>query len=124
MNPEWKMEIGPDRRRAPRFQCFNYRECPIDFEEAPGGGRLSDLSREGLSLQSSRPLQVNQTYHLKIVDLKSGKRIPCEIHVMWVRVDENNQCTCGARIVQMDAADKMDFLDVLYEDWKREVLAY
>jgi len=122
MNPEWKMSSVQERRKAPRFECQSPRECPVDFDGAAAGARLFDLSREGLSLQSPSPLQVNQTYHLKISDPKSRKKISCEARIMWTRTDEKNQCACGASIVQMDPAEKMDLLDILYDDWKKVVL--
>jgi len=123
MAPEWKMLSTEEKRRNPRFERPDSRECPIDFEGLATGAQLSDLSRDGLSFQSPSPLQVNQTYHLRISDLKSEKKIPCEVQVMWTSMGENGQCTCGAKIVQMDPSDKMDLLDVFYDDWKKGVLS-
>ncbi len=117
-----KIGIMDDRRRTPRFDCPEFRESQVNFQNGGTAGRLWGLSRDGLSMELSQSPEVNGQYQVTLTDFNSERKISCEINVVWVRPMQTQNFKCGARIVQMDPADKMDLLDVLYEDWKKELL--
>ena len=124
MSIEQMSDALAERRKNPRFECYASRDFQIDFDGNVEAARLSNMSRDGVSFQTNQSLGKDQTYQLHINDLNAEKKIPCEVRVMWVQSqgDQENS-SCGARIVRMDPADKMDLLDILYEDWKRKILS-
>ena len=111
-----------EKRKNPRFNCSNPEKCPIDFKEHKGKGRLLNLSRSGIALQSSEHLEKDKTYQFEIGSHLLDRLISCEARVLWTREETGTRKhTCGARILQMDPSSKIDLLDTLYEDWKQKV---
>ncbi len=112
-----------ERRRNPRFACLKPREWQMVMEGQPQTARLSNLSRNGLSLESSSPLRENEAYQFTIHAIDSKNSVPCEVRIAWVRPAANgNGCICGARLTRMDPSSKVDLLDILYQDWKQRVV--
>ena len=111
-----------EKRRNPRFSCSESNVCPVDFKDDYATGQLSDLSREGLSLKSVKPLNRDDICQLEIWASDLEKPVSCRARIMWVRFDfQKEDYIYGARILHMDPSSKTDLLDVLYQSWKERV---
>ena len=112
-----------EKRKTPRFTCSEAQVCPVDFKDSYETGELFDLSREGLSLKSAKPLNTDDVCRFEIWASDLEKPVSCEARIMWVRFDSDKEdYLYGASILQMDPSSKADLLDVLYQDWKQRVL--
>ncbi len=110
-------------RQNPRFESNHLNDYLIEIPEASSTGRLTNLSRGGLGMKLSRELRRNAQYKFDITSLKSGRRIPCQVKIVWAQTNEaQNTCQCGAKIIDMDPADKVEILDALYEEWKKKAV--
>lgn len=113
-----------EKRKNPRFACLNPQDYPVDFKDKSLKGYLSDLSRNGVSFQSSKPLDKNKLYQFEIWVSALEKPVSCEACVMWSKHELNtDNYVSGARLIRMDPSSKIDVLDVLYQDWKHKTLA-
>lgn len=109
-----------EQRENPRFVCANPKDCFVNFRDQKQSGSLFNLSRKGLAFQTSRQLQKDEVHELKIHAPAFKQPITCEARIVWVRPGPREQyAICGARILRMDPALKMDLLEIFYQDWKK-----
>lgn len=112
-----------EKRKNPRFECSNPKSYPVDFKNQEGAGCLRDLSRQGVAIEFSHHLEKDKDYKFEIWVSTLEKPVSCEARVLWVRSQpENGNYRCGAKILRMDPATKIDLLDILYQDWKQKTL--
>ena len=112
-----------EKRDNPRFSCDSQNTYTVDFPELEASGRLSNLSRSGMAFSVSRQLRENAVYQFNI-NVNDQRAIPCQARIAWVNLDPTTQrCVCGAKIVNMDPADKVDLIDAFYEEWKKGIAA-
>ncbi len=82
-------------------------------------GRLCNLSRSGLGMRLPRELREKAVYTFDIRVVWQAKVVPCQAQIVWANVDpKTDSCFCGARIQQMDKAEKVELLDNFFEIWK------
>lgn len=113
-----------EKRKNPRFECLNPKNYPLGFKDPQGAGSLHDLSRQGMAIEFSHHLEKDKDYKFEIWVSTLEKSVSCEARVLWVRSQpKSGNYLCGAKILQMDPATKIDLLDILYQDWKQKALA-
>ena len=117
--------MATEKRKNPRFKCAKPQNYPVDFKDHKGDGCLFDLSRDGISFQSSKHFKKNDVSKFEIWVSVLEKPISCEASIMWVKVESGTEnYTCGARILKMDPSSKIDLLDILYKDWKQKAISH
>lgn len=111
-----------EKRQNPRFACSKKGKYAIIFDDADKPAHLSNFSRDGLSIRSQDPLEENGLYAFTIAGDGLKASVPCQARIMWVQRDaERGHHDCGARIVKMEPSDKIDLIEILYQDWKRGI---
>ncbi len=112
-----------EKRKNPRFGCSNPKNYPLGFKTQEGAGCLHDLSRQGMAIEFSHHLEKDKDYKFEIWVSTLERPVSCEARVLWVRSQpERGNYLCGAKILQMDPATKIDLLGILYQDWKQKAL--
>ena len=114
-----------EKRRNPRFECSNSKNYPLGLKGHQGAeGSLQNLSRQGMAVEFSHHLEKDKDYKFEIWVSPLEQPVSCEARVLWARSQpERGNYLCGAKILQMDPATKIDLLDILYQDWKKNALA-
>lgn len=113
-----------EKRKNPRFACLNTQDYPIDFKDKGLKAYLCDLSRTGISFQSSKPFETDKTCRFEVWVSALERPVSCEACIMWSTYEVNtDRYLSGARIVQMDPSSKIDLLDILYQDWKQKTVS-
>ena len=112
-----------ERRKSPRFVCQGLKNYFIQLEGQPGMSLLLNLSRHGLGFKYAGFLKEGQDYHAQMSATDSDKRIECNLAVVWGLAGNPGQIThYGAKISQMDSGEKVEILDILYQEWKQKTI--
>lgn len=115
--------MDSEQRKNPRFACRNPQDYPIDFKSKDFKGYLADLSRNGVSFQSSGIFEEGKVCQFEVWVSALEKPVSCEACIVWSRHDiSTDSYLSGARIIRMDPSSKIDLLDILYEDWKQKAV--
>ena len=111
-----------EKRRNPRFGYFKHQIYTLNFKHEARKARLANFSRDGLGIESPYPLQEDSMYSFHIEGFGLKRAVPCQARVTWVKRDTAlEHCSCGARITEMKPSDKIDLIEVLYQDWKQSI---
>lgn len=112
--------MDKERRKFKRFDAYMSVKYKASGQEEVNGISLSkDLSREGLKINSSVPLEKGITLDMEITLPDDPRPIQTSGKVMWTHPSEgeNQGFDHGVRIVKMDPVDKFRVLDFAYNHW-------
>jgi len=111
-----------EKRRNPRFACLDKNRFQVASAGEEQPGYLLNFSRDGLAFETHQTPPEKSEYAFTISGRGLSSPIAGSARIAWVSAgDMQKRWMCGARITQMQTADKIDLIEILYQDWKSTI---
>jgi len=110
-----------ERRRHQRYGSSGERNFVVQYENKNSViGRVKDFSRSGMSFNSKEDLNKAKELKLDLQMAGIDQKVSASIQILW---SENNPDgrIYGARFTNISPHFKFDIMDLLYQDWRKNL---
>ncbi|MDD5005305.1 MAG: PilZ domain-containing protein [Candidatus Omnitrophica bacterium] len=110
-----------EKRKYPRYGCCPGRNFVARHENKKSIlGEIKDFSRGGICFDSKNRLNTDDQLGLDLEIDGLDQKMPAGIQIRWCKKNKGRY-TYGARLVNMNPGSKFDIMDLLYQDWRKNL---